>query len=122
MRMSTKEKQKRLMEVGRKGGLSTDIGSAKKRKMKTFKDKETGVEKAAVTKEDMKKAGFKTFGKESLRRYLMGKGPKKKEPGAMSEPMGMAKKGGIIKKAKRGGKLSEGVKLVARQYGGKIGY
>ena len=39
MRMSTKEKQRRLMEVGRKGGLSRTIGAAKKRKMKTFKDK-----------------------------------------------------------------------------------
>ena len=54
MRMSTKEKQRRLMEVGRKGGLSRTIGAAKKRKMKTFKDKK-GTEKAAVTKEDMMK-------------------------------------------------------------------
>ena len=70
MRMSTKEKQKRLMEVGRKGGLSTDIGSAKKRKMKTFKDKETGVEKAAVTKEDMKRALEEQYGGEEEVMFL----------------------------------------------------
>ena len=121
MRMSTKEKQKRLMEVGRKGGLSTTIGAAKKRKMKTFKDKE-GTEKAAVTKEDMQKAGFKTFGKESLRRYLMGMGPKKSEPGAMTEPMGMAKKGGQVRKAKKGGQVynrkNGGDLMVASSYKG----
>jgi len=119
MRMSTKEKQKRLMEVGRKGGLSTTIGAAKKRKMKTFKDKE-GTEKAAVTKEDMMKAGFKSFGKESLRRYLMGLGPKKAE--VFDEPMGMAKKGGQIKKAKKGGQVynrkNGGDLMVASSYKG----
>ena len=119
MRMSTKEKQKRLMEVGRKGGLSTTIGAAKKRKMKTFKDKK-GVEKAAVTKEDMMKAGFKSFGKESLRRYLMGLGPKKAE--VFDEPMGMAKKGGQVRKAKKGGQVynrkNGGDLMVASSYKG----
>ena len=67
--MNMKEKQRRLMEVGRKGGLSTTIDAAKTRKMKTFKDKK-GIEKAAVTKEDMQKAGFTSFGAQSLRKYL----------------------------------------------------
>ncbi len=125
MKMSTKEKQRRLMEVGRKSGLSTTIGSAKKRNMKTFKDKK-GTEKAAVTKEDMMKAGFKSFGKESLRRYLMGLGPKNKKTPIFDEAMGMAKKGGsVVKAMKTGGKIKYnkggGDLFVSRAYGGKIG-
>tara|TARA_R100000900_G_scaffold126187_1_gene100740 strand:- start:521 stop:1066 length:546 start_codon:yes stop_codon:yes gene_type:complete len=68
--MNTKEKQKRLKEEGRMQSLSTTVGAAKKRNMKTFRDKKTGTEKAAVTKEDMQKAGFKSFGAQSLRKYL----------------------------------------------------
>ncbi len=57
------------------------IAEAKRRGKKTFK----GMDKsgmrtkdlAAVSEEDMKKAGFTSFGKDSLNRYLMGKGPKK---------------------------------------------
>jgi len=119
--MSTKEKQKRLMEVGRKGGLSTTIGAAKKRKMKTFKDKK-GIEKAAVTKEDMQKAGFTSFGRESLGRYLRGLGPKKKTTPIFDEPMAMSKKGGQISKAKKGGKVynrkNGGDLMVASSYKG----
>ena len=44
-----KQKMAGLLEVGRKAGLSKNIGAAKKRNMKTFKDKK-GTEKAAVTK------------------------------------------------------------------------
>lgn len=57
------------------------IAEAKRKGKKTFK----GMDKsgmrtkdlAAVSKEDMKEAGFTSFGKDSLNRYLMGKGPKK---------------------------------------------
>ena len=57
------------------------IEEAKRKGKKTF----MGMDKsgmrtkklAAVSREDMEKAGFKSFGKDSLNRYLMGKGPKK---------------------------------------------
>ena len=130
--MNMKEKQRRLMEVGRKGGLSTTIDAAKTRKMKTFKDKK-GIEKAAVTKEDMQKAGFTSFGRESLRKYLMGIRPnkeikkktpiiKKKKKPIFDEPMAMSKKGGQISKAKKGGKVynrkNGGDLMVASSYKG----
>ena len=130
MRMSTKEKQKRLMEVGRKGGLSTNIGAAKKRKMKTFKDKE-GTEKAAVTKEDMMKAGFKSFGKESLRRYLMGLGPKKGDDllgdfssQGLTPPSDRPRKKKVVKKKSRNifgiGGAKKGGKVYNRKNGGDL--
>ena len=117
-----KQKMAGLLEVGRKASLSKNIGAAKKRNMKTFKDKK-GTEKAAVTKEDMQKKGFTSFGKESLRRYLNGQGPKKTPDGGIfKDAMGMAKKGGsVVKTMKKSGKLSDGTSFVARQYGGKIG-
>ena len=132
-----KQKIAGLLEVGRKASLSKNIGAAKKRKMKTFKD-DKGTEKAAVTKEDMQKAGFKSFGKESLRRYLNGLGPKKGDDllgdfssQGLTPPSDRPRKKKVVKKksrtifgvggAKKGGKVSDGVKFVARQYGGKIG-
>ena len=133
-----KQKMAGLLEVGRMASLSKNIDAAKKRKMKTFKD-DKGVEKAAVTKEDMKKAGFKSFGKDSLNRYLMGKGPRTgKDLGGdftsigLKDPDDRPRKKKVTKKkrkrgifgiggAKKGGKVSDGVKFVARQYGGKIG-
>ena len=97
------------------------IAEARKQGKSYFIGKD-GKRKAAVTKEDMKKAGFKSFGKESLRRYLMGMGPKKSEPGVMSEPMGMAKKGGQVRKAKKGGQVynrkNGGDLMVASSYKG----
>ena len=52
----------------------------------------------------------------------MGMGPKNSEPGVMSEPMGMAKKGGQVRKAKKGGQVynrkNGGDLMVASSYKG----
>ena len=119
------------------------IAEAKRKGKKTF----MGMDKsgmrtkklAAVSREDMKKAGFKSFGKDSLNRYLMGKGPRTgKDLGGdftsigLKDPDDRPRKKKVTKKkksrgifgiggAKKGGKVSDGVKFVARQYGGKIG-
>jgi len=118
------------------------IAEAKRKGKKTFK----GMDKsgmrtkdlAAVSKEDMMKAGFTSFGKDSLNRYLNGLGPKKGDDllgdfssQGLTPPSDRPRKKKVVKKksrtifgiggAKKGGKVSEGVNFVARQYGGKIG-
>ena len=61
------------------------IAQAKKAKSKFFYGK--GNKKlAAVTKEDMEKAGFKSFGRQSLRKYLENQQNKPKQTAAKVAP------------------------------------
>ena len=95
--MTQKEKQRRLKEEGRMQGLSTTVGAAKKRNMKTFRDKKTGVEKAAVTREDLTKVGLDPSKKSSLTKYLnmrnkTGKTPTKSDFAPKSNLLGDAMK------------------------------
>ena len=78
--------KKLIQDTGRKMGLATTVKRAQKRdpSEETFFDKKRGKELAAVSKEDMKDAGFNSFGKESLKKYLnmkkkLGKKPTKKD-------------------------------------------
>ena len=59
-----------------KKGPAKSLQEAKDRGLKTYIGKD-GKKKAAVSRDDMRKKGFKTFGAESLKRFLEGKGPKK---------------------------------------------
>jgi len=84
--MANFSSKKLIEDTGRKMGLATTVERAKKRKPseKTFFDKKRGKELAAVSKEDMKDAGFDSFGKKSLGKYLnmknkLGRKPKKSD-------------------------------------------
>ena len=75
-----------IQDTGRKMGLATTVKRAQKRdpSEETFFDKKRGKELAAVSKEDMKDAGFTSFGKDSLGEYLnmkkkLGRKPKKSD-------------------------------------------
>ena len=75
-----------IQDTGRKMGLATTVKRAQDRdpSEKTFFDKKRGKELAAVSKEDMKDAGFTSFGKDSLGKYLnmkkkLGRKPTKKD-------------------------------------------
>ena len=71
-----------IKEEGRKQGLARTVEGAQKRKPseKTFFDAKRKKELAAVSREDMKKAGFTSFGAQSLRKYLNMKNKLGKKP------------------------------------------
>jgi len=78
--------KKLIEDTGRKMGLATTVKRAQKRdpSEETFFDKKRGKELAAVSKEDMKDAGFDSFGPKSLGKYLnmkkkLGRKPTKKD-------------------------------------------
>ena len=84
--MANFSSKKLIQDTGRKMGLATTVKRAQKRdpSEKTFFDKKRGKELAAVSKEDMKDAGFDSFGKNSLGKYLnmkkkLGRKPTKKD-------------------------------------------
>jgi len=84
--MANFSSKKLIQDTGRKMGLATTVKRAQKRdpSEKTFFDKKRGKELAAVSKEDMKDAGFDSFGKDSLGKYLnmkkkLGRKPTKKD-------------------------------------------
>lgn len=135
-----------IQDTGRKMGLATTVKRAQKRdpSEETFFDKKRGKELAAVSKEDMKDAGFTSFGKDSLGEYLnmkkkLGRKPKKSDFSTsktstrgskvvISGGRAPKKKQSVITSSynrkpntsamsyrKKGGDL-----FVAKQYGGKI--
>ena len=71
-----------IKEEGRKQGLARTVAGAQKRKPseKTFFDAKRKKELAAVSREDMKNAGFTSFGTQSLRKYLNMKNKLGKKP------------------------------------------
>ena len=71
-----------IKEEGRKLGLARTVAGAQKRKPseKTFFDAKRKKELAAVSREDMKNAGFTSFGTQSLRKYLNMKNKLGKKP------------------------------------------